>query len=55
LLLVLEEFSTFLYQVFDEVLSGGEGALAISLPLFLVAACDLADVVCLGIGNGNSA
>ncbi|GJR11223.1 hypothetical protein Tco_0793875 [Tanacetum coccineum] len=53
---VLGEVSTFLFLVFDDVLmlmlvdadsDGGECALTISLPLFLVVACDLVDVVYL--------
>nr|GEU92535.1 hypothetical protein [Tanacetum cinerariifolium] len=59
LMSVLEELSTFLFLVFDDVLrlllvvsdSGeGKGALTIYLPLLLVATCDLVDIVCLGDG-----
>ncbi|GJV83930.1 hypothetical protein Tco_1523828, partial [Tanacetum coccineum] len=32
-----------------------KGDLAISLPLLLVSACDLVDVICLGEGNGDGA
>ncbi|GKF56864.1 hypothetical protein Tco_0170401, partial [Tanacetum coccineum] len=39
----------------DVLKNVGEGVLTISLPLFLVAACDMNDVVLLGGGDGNGA